>query len=296
MSNLYSFTNYTTTFYIFEYDSNLYMIMSGQQQTDATFDIATTGFFYNFAVATETSNYDNLETKIVPKDGIVSFLDSDYSGDDYDVSRYASTAFKGDDAPHGSNAFGDGGEIVFDSNKTYSSKWNYYRYYADENIYISTETSYKQDDDMAFFSIASGYSLDDIGITSGYDDYYGEETIGDGDLQVTFHLYYLSWKVDEAESQGEQKFEFYLATIGGYDSLIETLEAVDAFDDDEFDDIETLIAESLDTGNSNSGDDLIVIEEPSVPEPSTYALLLSISTLTATALARSRKSQLNKST
>ncbi|WP_309380138.1 hypothetical protein [Cerasicoccus frondis] len=272
--------NHYTYFYIIEYDSNLYLSMYGKQQT--VDDIIAGNFFSGSGTLT------NFTTYIIPSDGLVAFLDSSETADSFNTDIWEtgatntiSNVLHGDELDGSSDTdFGSGSKIIFDSGSTYAtSVSSLYKYDPTDDaggygLVVSTESGYGGSQ-MAFFSKATGYTLDDVGVTSGYSDYYEEFEVAYGDDgTITTEGYHFKWKVDSGVDDGTQYYEFYLAEVSSSIFLESVIELSGDFSDDQLDDIYDLIF-----ATSSDGDDLLVI--PNVPEPSTYAVWIAVLSLGA---------------
>ncbi|WP_309385977.1 hypothetical protein [Cerasicoccus frondis] len=269
--------------YVIEYDSNLYMMMGGSQITSSSGD---------WTRSTTSVDYDTLETSINPQTGEISFINSSYAVegatyDSYHMESYTEVSndpeqIKDTDVSN----FGSGDEIYFDSGSTYSN--DYYWFYINPSdinyngrVYIPT--AYDQSVDMAFFAKASGYTIDDFDVTgfdSDYEKFYSQLSITLGDIEWTFDGYEFGWKWSYPNNTA-QHYYTYLAKVTNRDFLIDVLDDIGGFSDDDLDGIYDLI--------TSSSDELLVL--PGVPEPSTYALGLGILSLAATVLVQMRRRQ-----
>ncbi|WP_309385979.1 PEP-CTERM sorting domain-containing protein [Cerasicoccus frondis] len=287
-----TYADHETDFYIIEYDSNLYMTVYGQQETaQHYFGAINIGNFEKKSVTVDASS---LATYINPSAGEVAFFASNVISDDVTAERYATTAAEGLARANGqdTNNFGTGGTISFDSGSTYTGSASHFYAYlpyhdsSNSTVSVYVESDYSESDTLAFFSKATGYTLDDVGITSGYEDYYEELTVEYADdASVSFSGYHLRWSVDSDTLIGEtQIYNFYLAKTSSGSLVEDIARASGEFSDTQLNEIIELI---YSTDDSSGGDDLIEI--PNVPEPSTYALLAATLTLGATLLYRRRK-------
>lgn len=274
--------NNHTQIYILEYNSNLYMTMYGTQQT-------STGVDKNFLKNHETVSDSKLETSIDPSSGIISFLDSNETSDSYEVDHWYSSgnyySLKETDGSESNYSFGSGDTITFDSGTTYTTSSTYlYRYepkYIDSSYghaaSVYTEKGYSDDDTMTFFSMASGKTLDDIGVTSGYHDYHEEISFTNtDDLTYTFDAYKFGWEIQVDSEVAKQYYYFYLASVSDSDLIKDIAAYSGEFSTDQLDDIYSLI----ENGNTSSGSGSELLVDPNIPEPSTYALSFGLILMT----------------
>ncbi|WP_309385975.1 PEP-CTERM sorting domain-containing protein [Cerasicoccus frondis] len=281
--------------YLLEYNSNLYMTMYGTQLTSGS---------YTKASGHETVTSSNGQTRFDPTNGLFAFLDSDDYDEDNSASHYYSsydffyptTAY--DESVDGTKsdfAWGTGDVIYFDEDSTYSAgASSLFRYYTvhgendDASGSALVEAGYDDSDTMAFFSKATGYTIDDIGLTDDpltfdYSDYETdiEFTSADGD-KWEFSGYQFEVKI-HISGKTSQYYYVNIAEITKYELLTDLVEYSGEFSDSQLDEIIDLYL------TTSGGDDLI--ELPGIPEPSTYALAFGILALGATARVRRRKKE-----
>ncbi|WP_309385974.1 PEP-CTERM sorting domain-containing protein [Cerasicoccus frondis] len=273
--------------YIFEYNSNLYMTMYGSHQTDP-------GEVENFEKKTKTVDYSTLETSITPKDGIVSFLDSSYTSDEYTIDEWSSS-WNGwhtlvDESDSGGYDFGKGDTITFDSGTTYSASSGESYLFRFAHTYDSglghgakvyIEKGYDQSNTMAFFSMASGKTLDDIDLSNHSDE--SVSFTSTNDVTYDFDAYYFQWKVHQGPTEGKQYYNFTIAETDDPELIADVIAYSGGFTVSELEEMYELIYD----GNTSSGGDEFLVD-PTVPEPSTYALILGSLTLGAVFWQRRR--------
>ncbi|WP_309385204.1 hypothetical protein [Cerasicoccus frondis] len=271
-------------FYIFDYNSNLYMMMNGTQITKAGDT--------NWSKSSEALTWESLETSFNPTSGSISFLSSsvDTIGLGTDGERYYNKDGTVENSPEYEGGrefiagFGTGDVIYFDSGSTYSSGFDFYEFKTNaDGAYwpeAYTTSDYSESDTMTFFAKATGYTLDDIDFSS-YSDFYTELTLTTGDIEWTFAGYEIGSTV-YADFETTQYYHVYLASLSEVAILYDLIESFDSFTDEQVEEIEKLIT----TTTSGGGDDLI--ELPGIPEPSTYALCFAAFTLGAALLYRRR--------
>ncbi|WP_309385973.1 hypothetical protein [Cerasicoccus frondis] len=278
--------------YIFEYNSNLYMTMYGSHQTEH----GSSNDSYNFKRSSETVDYATLETSITPNKGYISFLDSSYTSDEYTVDDWYSSTSDAltDDNDSGSGYyFGSADTITFDSGTTYSasSGGSYLFRYAPfhENhegwmVNVYTEEDYSQEDTMAFFAMASGKTLDDIGLSDYSDNYDSVSFTNTNDEEYTFDAYIFEWKTKLDEYSGVQYYKLTVAQTDVPELIADVIAYSGGFTVSELEEMYELIYD----GNTSSGGDEFLVD-PTVPEPSTYALGLGLLTLGTVIYCRNQR-------
>lgn len=290
-----SLANHHMYTYVVEYDGNLYMTMHGTQLTSGS---------YTKASGHETVTSSNGQTRFDPSGGLFAFLDSDNYGEDNSASHYYSSwdfwhpTSVYDESVGGTEsdfAWGTGDVIYFDTDSTYSAgSSSLFRYYTVHNTdddpsgSALVEEGYSDSDSMAFFSKATGYTIDDIGLTDDslgvdYSEYKTDIAFtSSGGTEWSFSGYEFELKV-HIEDHDSQYYYIYIASISDSDLLDDLAEYSGLFSDDQLDDIADLYA------TTSGGGGGVLIELPDVPEPSTYALYIGFCMLGVSALLRKRK-------